>query len=289
MWQNIEFLIGGLLLLAAAARLLVPKVRGKETNAKEADELNRPAFGFAQTRGSREVQADFGDAVQTKAGVLALLADGMGKSNTGKLCAQVAADTVLDAYMSYEVLPNPDYFFRISLREANLRIQKLIGERRAGAGLAAAFLSEGLLHYCVAGDVRLALFRNKELIPLSEGQTVDVLAVKAFEKGKMSRKEAIWCMDEKRQWNYLGMDGFHEIEFPLAPIRLKPGDRIIMATKGIWQELPWGAQEDIFCEQRTLQETAARLISSAEANPGEDKENGTVLVLGAETAGKSGE
>ena len=42
------------------------------------------------------VQADNAQVWDSSAGTLAVLADGIGRSNTGMVCAQIAVDTVLD-------------------------------------------------------------------------------------------------------------------------------------------------------------------------------------------------
>ncbi len=54
------------------------------------------------------------------------------------------------------------------------------------------------LHYAVAGDIKIALLRGDELIPLSRGQTLDVLAMQAYEEGRISRQDAVpaWMRNE---------------------------------------------------------------------------------------------
>lgn len=235
-----------------------------------------------QTVGNQEIQSDVAGIDSSSAGILAVLADGIGKANTGRVCAQVAADTLLDAYQPYRVLHNPEYFFKTSFYEANRRIQKMIGERRGGTCLAAVFVNGETFHYSLAGDVRVALLRNQELIPISQGHTLDILALNAFKKGSLSRTEAVWSLEEKQVWNYLGMDGFREIEVCEKPIRLKTGDVILMATKGIYQVLSWADMEDILLKDMTLKEKADCLVMEADSKKNLDKENGSVLLLKAE-------
>lgn len=239
------FVIGRLILVVISA--------SGEANKQRAETL---LYGSAQTTGNQVIQADCVQVSTNHAGMMAVMADGIGKENTGKLCAQIAVDTLLDWYEPYHMLKNPECFFRTSFYEANLRIQKTIGERRGGACLAAVFLNENTLYYALAGDIRIALLRGEELIPISKGHTMDVLALHAYEKGRISKKETVWSMEEKRTWNYLGMDGFHDIEIAERPIRLKVGDQIFVITKGIWQELSWAEMEDILLRAVDVQEKA---------------------------------
>lgn len=235
--------------------------------------------GISQTTGNKEVQADLAKVVATNAGRLAVLADGIGKKNTGQVCAQIAVDAILDQYEPYQILNNPDYLFKTAFYEANRRIQATLGERRGGVSLGVAFMNQTHLHYALAGNIRIALFRHGELIPLSKGQTLDVLAEDAWKDGKISRQEAVWSMEESRMWNYLGMDGFHEIELCSCPIQLKPQDVVFMATCGIFEELSWSEIEDILAESGSLQERADAMIRAAEGKESKEKENGSVIIF----------
>ncbi len=235
--------------------------------------------GIAQTTGNKEIQADKAQVVATNAGRIAVLADGIGKKNTGQVCAQIAMDTILDQYEPYQILNNPDYLFKTAFYEANRRIQETLGERRGGVSLGVAFMNQTHLHYALAGNIRIALFRHGELIPLSKGQTLDVLAKDAWKDGKISRQEAVWSMEESRMWNYLGMDGFHEIELCSCPVQLKPQDVVFMATCGIFEELSWSEIEDILAGPGSLQEQADAIVRAAEGKESKEKENGSVVIF----------
>lgn len=239
--------------------------------------------GISQTNGRKEIQSDLALALTNEAGSMAVLADGIGNENTGKVCAQLAADTILDRYETYHVLNNPVYFFKSTFAEANRRIQMTIGERRGGANLAVAFIDKTHLYYAVAGNVRIALKRGEELIPLNQGQTIDVLAAEAYENGTISRQEAIWSMDEKRVWNYLGMDGFREIELCERPVRLKQDDTILIASKGIFEELSWGEMEDILLSGEPVQKQAEAMVRKAESKLDPDMDNASVLLFKVQT------
>ncbi|MEY8356570.1 protein serine/threonine phosphatase 2C family protein [Lachnospiraceae bacterium 54-53] len=271
----------GICLLAAAAGRLILFAADNKTEEKNGQEA-KGEEAVSQTTGNQELQADVAGIEKSRAGTLAVLADGIGKANTGKVCAGIAADTLLDGFQPYRVLHNPEYFFKTSFCEANRRIQKTIGERRGGACLGAVFVNGVTLHYGLAGDIRVALFRNQELIPVSRGQTLDVLALNAFEKGLLSRPETIWTMEDKQVWNYLGMDGFRQIEVCENPIRLKPGDVVLLITKGIFEALSWAEMEDILLGDLTLKEKADGIVMEAEGKKGLEKENGSVLLLRAE-------
>lgn len=235
--------------------------------------------GIAQTTGSRQLQADMAQAWTGRAGTMAVIADGIGSANTGVVCAQVAVDTILDRFEPYQELNDPVYFFKSAFLEASRRIQRTVGERRGGASVGAAFLGHGRLYYAVAGDIRIAILRGEEIIPLSRGQTIDVLAAQAYEEGKISKQDTLWSMEEKRVWNYLGQDGFREIEICDQPVLLKRGDKVLLASKGIFEELSWSEIEDILIDNASPQELAQRMVSAADQKNNPQGDNGSVILI----------
>ena len=271
----IETILVLALVCAAAVRFSLSWSGGEPAETYE--------VGISQTTGQKEIQADVAYAMANDAGVMLVVADGIGRENTGKVCAQLAADVVLDSFEPYHTLNNPAYFFKTAFMEANSRIQKTIGERRGGVSLAAVFSDGEYVHYAMAGDIRIALMRNQEIIPLSKGQTLDVLAVQAYQDGGLSRQEAIWSMNEKRIWNYVGKDGFRDIEICERPIRIKTDDRFLAISRGIFEELSWSEIEDILQEQATAKVLADRLTEAAEAKKNPEMDNGSVLLLKIKT------
>ncbi len=236
--------------------------------------------GMGQTTGNREVQADAMDISITSAGKLAVMADGIGKENTGKVCAALAVKEFMDAYSFYKVLHNPEYFFERTMYSLHINMQRVLEERHGGASVGVVFLADGRLYYAMAGQIRIALLRNGELIPLSEGQTISVLAQRAYRDGKISRQETIWSMGEDEVWNYVGKDGFHQMEICEIPIELKKGDLAIMMTKGIFEEVSYAEMEKILVNPAlTTKEKAERIIRRAEWSEAQDKENGSIMVL----------
>lgn len=239
-------------------------------------------WAFCQTTGNKEIQADCVQIYKNQAGTMAVLADGIGRENTGKIAAQVAADAILDTYEPYHILNNPEYLFRTAFLEAHSRVQRTIGERQGGASMGATFVSGKQLYYALAGNIRIALFRNGEIIPISKGQTMNVLAKDAYKGGQLSKQETIWSQEATRIWNYLGKDGFREIEVSKPPITLKSGDIVLMASQGIYEELSWAEIEEILLKDLTIRAKADSIVKEVEKKTAPDKENGTVLLLAAE-------
>ena len=220
------------------------------------------------------------ERVFPEAGILAVVADGIGKFNTGKVSAQIAVDTFCRQFRQYKTINNPNYFLKRSFYIAHAQIQNIIDERRGGASVAAVFFNRDYIYYALAGDIKIALLRNNELIPLSEGQTIDVLAQNAYKTGKITRQETLQTLHENRLWNYVGMEGFRQIEWIDRPVRIKKKDKILIMTKGIYQVLSWVKIEDIMLNIHwTASQKAAKIIEEADMTRGVEKDNGTVVIL----------
>ncbi|MDE6847459.1 MAG: SpoIIE family protein phosphatase [Lachnospiraceae bacterium] len=245
---------------------------------------NRPVFdakdGMAQTTGNKEIQADAMDIMITEAGKLAVLADGIGRENTGKVCAALAVKEFMDAFSFYRTLHNPEYFFERTMYGLHRSMQKVLEERQGGASVGVVFLAEEKLYYAMAGQVRVALLRGGELIPLCDGQTIGVLAQRAYQEGKLGRQETIWSLGDKDLWNYVGKDGFCQMELCEVPVQLKKGDLVVLMTKGIYEEAAYAEIERVLTnEMLTAQSKADRIVQCADRSPAQDKDNGSIMVL----------
>lgn len=86
-------------------------------------------------------------------------------------------------------------------------------------------------------------------------------------------------MEEKRVWNYLGQDGFHEIEICDQPIVLKQGDKVLLMSKGIFDEISWSETEDILVDNISMQELAERMVDAVEQKKNPQADNGSVILI----------
>lgn len=240
-------------------------------------ERNIIETGTANFIGNREIQADAAEFSETSTGLLAVLADGIGKDKLGRIASGIAIESIISLYSSYEYINHLSYFFKRAFYVANYEILKVMEGRRGGASVAAVLVNNGKMMYALAGNIKIAVFRRGELIPISEGQTINVLAGKAYKKGVMNKQKALWAMEEKRVWNYVGQDGFKGIETLDTPVQLKTGDRILLMTKGVYEGILWKDIENTlkYC-QEDPKAMAYKIIDQLN---GEDIDNSSVSII----------
>ena len=166
--------------------------------------IQRFQIGKAMTIGNRQVQEDNYGICQSADGFMAVLADGMGKNYGGKISSQIAVDTMKDMFGQYHSSENPAYFFLKSFHQVNRDILNRLDDGKGGASMGVVLIIDNYLYYAVAGNVKIAVYRNGSLIPLSSGHTIDVLVEDRFMEGSITRENALAMLENRRLYNYLG-------------------------------------------------------------------------------------
>lgn len=208
---------------------------------------------------------------------MAIMADGHGKSFVGRKSSDIAVRTFDEVFRSFNILDNINYFFQRSFNLANKEILKAIDDQVGGTSVACALVKSDLLHYALAGNVKIYLYRDNEIIPLGEGHTVDVYAKKGFYNGKLCRDKALVALKSKRVLNHLGEDGFKEIEIYDVPVKLKDDDIIILMTNGIYESIPLIKIEEILGEN--FNNTCEKLENEFVKSTRHTKENGSIILM----------
>lgn len=237
--------------------------------------------GISMTVGSRDVQEDQAGVVTTEAGTMAVLADGAGKAFGGRIASRTAVETFVELFRDYNAFYNPQYYFKKAFQCANKEILKnLPGETYGSSSAGCVLLRAGYLYYAVVGNVKVCVFRDGSLVPVSTGHTVAVLAEEKFREGKISRQAALALLENQRLYNTLGRYGFRDVELFDAPVRLKKGDIVALMSDGIYGLLGFKEIEDILKGTKNCQEKAFEIIELVNRNPDEAKDNASIVLLG---------
>ncbi len=258
------------ILLLAAVRFL-PAKRGKV--------IRRFRTGKAMTIGSRQIQEDCYGICQSQEGFLAVLADGMGKGYGGKISSKQAVDTIKDMFANYRSAENPAYFFRNAFHRANASILEVLDDGRGGASAGIVLIKENYLYYAVVGNVKAAVFRKGDLVPVSVGHTIDMLVEDRFMEGRITKEEALKRLEDKRVYNYLGQERFEEVEFFDTPIRLKEKDIVILMSDGLYEGVEWKTIEEILSGKKKCQQKAFEIIEAVNAGSQEKKDNASIVLV----------
>lgn len=247
-----------------------------------------PDIGKSMTIGGREIQEDQVGSMETAAGIMAVLADGSGKAYGGRIASRIAVDACVDIFSDYNAFNNPQYFFRKAFHRANREILKALGDdSRGSASAGCVMIREGFLYYALVGNVRICVYREGNLVPVSSGHTVAVLAERKFHEGTISREDALRLLENKRLYNYLGQDGFKDIELFDAPIRMKRNDIVVLMSDGVYELLGVREIETVLAGAGSCQQKAYDIIELVNQSPKEEKDNASIILLGMGDMGKA--
>lgn len=235
--------------------------------------------GASKTIGDREIQEDEYGICEGQEGTMAVLADGMGRHYGGKIASRIAVETFLEVFEEGNAFYNPQYSFRRAFQGANRRILNKLEEEQGAASVGVVMVRDHKLYYAIVGNVKVAVYRNGELVPVSSGHTIHVLARQKYEEGKLTKQEAVSLLNEHRLYNYVGQDGFRDIEFFDKPIRLYEGEYVALMTDGLYEIARWKDLEDCLEGEGSCQEKAYSMIELVNRSETEGKDNGAVVLI----------
>lgn len=267
-----------LLLFLFGAALMAERVR-LSVHSKKRINLGFCETGTSRTIGDREVQEDEYAIAETEEGLMAVLADGMGKHYGGKIASRTAVDVFQDLFEDRNAFYNPQYSFRRAFQAANREILNQLDENQGSASVGAVLIRDRKLYYAVVGNVKVAVYRNHELVPVSSGHTIGVLAKQKYEEGKLTRQEAVRLLDHHRLYNFVGQDGFRDVEFFDTPIALYGGEYVLLMSDGMYETARWKDMEDCLEGEGSCQDKAFRLVELVNRSEEEEKDNASVVVI----------
>ena len=233
-------------------------------------------LGAASTLGTRTVQQDYFGVKNNNGVLLMLLADGI--RDKGEIAAKLAVDTFRDLFDDSNAIYKPQYFFKRAANATQKKITNTLEERQGETSIVSVILKGDQLFYSLIGNCRVTVFRGGDLIPVSEGQTLDVLAKHRYEEGRISKQETLALLNRHRRYNVLGQDSFEEVEIFNKPLTLKDNDMIILMSEGVFNTLRWVEIEEVLSKKNPVQTLADEIIRLVNNSPMVDKDNASVLI-----------
>lgn len=211
-------------------------------------------------------------AFATHAGILAVVADGMGGLANGAAASGAAVRSFLGAYegkTSGETVPHALERAFLAARQAVDSLNKA-GAQKTGSTLAAAVAHTNQLYWLTAGDSRIYLLRGRSICPVNRDHTFGERLLQESGVGRIPKIEAISHPEASHLTGYLGAEGVIEPDRNIRPFRLDPGDCVLLCTDGIYRSVTEKEMVDAFARNpRKGCETIERLILSRQ-NPNQD-------------------
>lgn len=269
--------------LALLIALIVTLARRKRRARPHAPGL---AFANVHNIGSRAEQQDafcvsnVGDAGLVKRrGVLMMVADGMGGMSDGAAFSAIVQSVFLGGFSSEHQLPDdPAVALALLANNANNRVLNRIAESGVSGGstVVAAVIRGGALYFVSAGDSRICLIRGGGVITLNREQSYGVELDDKAAAGSVSWSEAMGDKQRRALTSYIGTRDM-KLDRSIGPVRLVPGDRVILMSDGVFGTLSDGELAALMSGDVYASAAAVEAAVLAAAKPAQD--NFTAIIL----------
>lgn len=274
-------MLAALLVGAAAGRLLFRR-------KPPAPAVRLPARGITEyaalhETGARDEQQDaFCVTGQSFSGVLAAVADGM-----GGLVNSGAVSQALTAALEDGFAPDPDTSpsrqLLLAFQQAQAKVEESLrgSAAQSGSTLVACLVQNGGLSWLNVGDSRICLWRNGGLIQLNQEHNFHHDLTLLALQGDMELEEADRDPRRESLTSYIGRGFPRSVEWNPEPVRLLPGDQILLMSDGVYRTL---AREEIEeCLSKNTAREAAQAMNDLiqkRAVPHQDNYTAVVLKIG---------
>jgi protein phosphatase len=248
--------------LVAAGRTDVGRVR----------EHNEDAFVIASIGDGRSRRVKHGRYDLDAVAVLLGVSDGMGGHAAGEVASALVVDVLLRALLaagspSLEALRSAVIHAHTDVRAA----AEDDARRGMGATLAAALVVRRTAYITAVGDSRVYIVRGGDLVQLTHDQSVAQMLVDA---GQLAPAAA--ASSPLKHVLAAAMGHGEDIAAELFSIALAPGDRLVLCSDGLTNEVEDGELVRVIGEEVRADAVCERLVATANQHGGRD--NVTVVV-----------
>ncbi|MBG9455886.1 serine/threonine protein phosphatase [Lysinibacillus sphaericus] len=244
------------------------------------NEKTKIAIGNGQTIGRRDEQDDYFSTAETKDGTIAVLADGISGLANGRMASTVAVNTFIEEFKKLSGLNALEKFFKEAAFASNHMIVENLNGSNGGTTLVAAVIDDnGFLHWGAVGDSVITIFRNGEFKAINQKHIFESVLTERYISGEISQLEVQENPLKKRLINYLGYEGFKNMDIGKSPIQLNRGDKVCLFSDGVYDTLTEVEMEKILSQQATPYDIAQDMIKAVEQKRLKNQDNATIVIL----------
>lgn len=212
--------------------------------------------------------------------LLMVVADGMGGHYYGEVAAQIAVQTLTDAFQreANPAIVDPFRFLQKGLNNAHSAILDYSSKHRMNDSprttCVACLVQEGVGYWAHAGDSRLFLMRNGRVA----AQTRDHSRVRLLiEEGVISEAQAAVHPERNKIYSCLGGHQIPEIEFS-RKTPLEHGDILLLCSDGLWG-VTSGESMAMTLQGANILQAIPAVVGQAETLGGPQGDNVSVVAM----------
>lgn len=193
-------------------------------------------------QGGREYQEDafaISNIMEEKKGILAVIADGMGGMAGGKEASNTAVTVAIEEYNKLDRITDPVPMLLDIVETVNDRVSSLpeLQVNDGGTTFIMCYIKEYDMNFLSVGDSRICLIRDGKMIKLNKEHTLGNSLDEMVMRGEMDYEEAMSNPMRKMLNSFIGAEEIPKIDYSKATIFLKPKDKIILMSDGVFGTL----------------------------------------------------
>lgn len=200
--------------------------------------------GKLHDQGAREYQQDnFGisdERTFCTTGLLAVVADGMGGLKDGDRVSAALVETALDGFLYSQGQGTPEQVLLTLTQWGVQEVNRLLGPenyRKSGSTLVMGLIRGNLFSWISVGDSRICLYRAGQLLQLNREHDFKQKLILQAVNGEIPLQEVYTDKRSGGLVSFLGMGQLEQIDLPVEPLQLLPGDKLILMTDGVYNAL----------------------------------------------------
>ena len=98
-------------------------------------------------------------------------------------------------------------------------------------------------------------------------------------EGKLTRQTAVSLLEQHRTYNYVGQDGFRDIEFFDVPVTLYGGEYVVLLSDGMYEGASWREIEECLAGKGSCSDKSLELTELINSRIDEDVDNASIVIL----------
>lgn len=185
------------------------------------------SISYYSSAGGRFKNEDAAAVTESKSGVLAIVADGLGGQGNGDEAAALAIKS-----FQYEISQSSvsENLMAKAAEKANEEIRKAQNDRKMCSTLAALWLEDSCAYTVHVGDTRIYQFRDNKMLCRTLDHSVSQMAVIM---GEIKEDEIRGHKDRNRLIKALGASA--DLKPKTQRLDVKKGDAFLLCSDGFWE------------------------------------------------------
>ena len=203
-----------------------------------------------------------------------LVADGVGGGNAGEIASRTAVKGIANYIEGHPLSEaNNKYaivnYLQACLDKTNTEIFQKARKYEENRGMATTaaivYANRGKAYIANVGDSRVYLYRNGELVQLTEDHTYVNTLLNA---GIISKAEA--AVDERKNVITKALGAEDTVEPDFYQLDIEAGDVFVLCTDGLYDEVDEAIMKEILEKNISMSEVCAQMVDAANKNGGRD-------------------